>query len=185
MKHAVFSKIVSAATLATASSVLFSPSTLWATTLEETSMHAEIHTAPTAHHRENMVRSYYQAAEMHPYQEEAVSVFFDEHYQSYPPRKNGPDISGKQSVLSLLKNLSEGFPDGKRSFAMIEPVGEDKVLVYFTFTGTHTGSFFSYPPTGNKVSFVGVDIFTVKDNKFISNHHVEDLSTLLEQLKSN
>ena len=147
-------------------------------------MHTEVATASKASHHENLVRSYYEAAETHPYKEEAVSVFFDEHYQSYPPRKNGPDVSGKQSVLGLLKNLSGAFPDGKRSFAMIESLGQDRVLVYFTFTGTHSGPFFSYAPTGNKVSFVGVDIFTIKDNKFIANHHVEDVSTLLEQIKS-
>lgn len=146
-------------------------------------MHPEVHAASTATKYENMVKAYYLAAETQPYKEEATSSFFDESYQSYPARKNAPGISGKQSVLNLLKSLSAGFPDGKRSFEIIESLSKDRVVVYFTFTGTHTGQFFSYPPTGNKVSFVGVDIFTIKDNKFVANHHVEDVSELIEQLK--
>lgn len=184
MKKLVFLRKIPAISLAVVTYALIFPSTPWARTPEETTMHPEAHAASTTNNDENMIRAYYQAAEMKPYSEEAMSSFFDENYQSYPPRKSAPGVSGKQSVLNLLKNLSDGFPDGKRSFAMIEPLSENRVLVYFTFTGTHSGPFFSSPPTGNKVSFVGVDIFTIKDNKFVANHHVEDVSALLEQLKN-
>lgn len=184
MNKLVFSRIFSVVTLLAASYVLFFPSTSRARTPGDTIMHTEVPAASSANSHENMVRNYYQTAEMRPYSEEAISSFFDDSYQSYPPRKNAPGISGKQSALNLLKNLSVGFPDGKRSFVMMESLSEDRVLVYFTFTGTHSGPFFSYLPTGNQVSFVGVDIFTIKDHKFVANHHVEDVSALLEQLKS-
>ena len=67
---------------------------------------------------------------------------------------------------------------------MVEPLSNDRVLVYFSFSGTHTGQFFSHLPTGNNVSFIGVDIFKIKDKKFVENHHVEDLTTLFEQMKA-
>ena len=133
---------------------------------------------------ERLVRQYYQTIEGQPFNEESAAAFFSENYQSRPPRPVPPGASAKQGTLGLLKNLSIGIPDAKRDLLIVEPLSGDRVLVYFSFTGTHTGPFFGAPPSGNKVSFIGVDIFTIKDGKFVENWHVEDLSTFLEQLKS-
>jgi predicted ester cyclase len=132
----------------------------------------------------NLVRAYYQAIETRPLNVSQVSSFFDDEYRNYPPRKAPPGVSVKDATLNLLKNLSDGFPDAKRTLVMVEPLSDDRVLAYFSFSGAHTGQFFTHPATGNKVSFIGVDIFKIKNNKFVENHHVEDLTTLFEQLKA-
>ncbi len=132
----------------------------------------------------SLVRRYYQTIEAQPYNEEAISDFFAEDYQNHPPRKAPPGVSTKNATLGLLRNLSTGFPDAKRSLLIVEPLSADRVLVYFSFDGTHTGHFFTAPPSGNKVSFIGVDIFRIKDKKFAENWHVEDLSAFFEQIKS-
>ena len=131
----------------------------------------------------SMVRQYYKTIEAQPYDEGLVAGFFSDDYQNHPPRKAPPGVSVKSGSLGLLRNLSQGFPDAKRSLLIVEPLSEDRVLVYFSFNGTHTGQFFTAPASGNKVSFIGVDIFKIKDKKFVENWHVEDLSTFFEQIK--
>jgi hypothetical protein len=131
---------------------------------------------------EQMVRQYYRTIEMQPYDEAAVSEIFTDDYRNYPPHPAPPGASAKQATLGLIKMLSQGFPDARRNLLIVEPLGQDRVLAYFSFEGTHTGNFLGYAPSGKKVTFVGVDIFKVRDGKFIENWHVEDVSKLLEQL---
>jgi predicted ester cyclase len=131
---------------------------------------------------ESRVRKYYQTIEVQPFDETAISGFFAEDYRNYPPRAAAPGVSTKQATLGLIRMLSQGFPDARRELLIVEPISEGRVLVYFSFNGTHTGDFFGHPPTGRKVSFIGVDIFTIKDGRFVENWHVEDISKFLEQI---
>lgn len=126
---------------------------------------------------------YYQTIEKQPYDEQAVASYFSDDYSNHPRRQAPPGLSDKQGTLGLLKNLSQGFPDAKRNLLIVEPLSGGRVLAYFSFNATHTGQFFGYPPSGNIVSFIGVDIFTVKNKKLVENWHVEDLSALMEQMK--
>lgn len=87
------------------------------------------------------------------------------------------------ATLTLLHSLSQAFPDAKRDLLIVEPLSDNRVLVYFSFNATLTGQFFGFPSSGNKVSFIGVDIFKIRNHQFIENWHVEDLSRLFEQLK--
>lgn len=131
---------------------------------------------------ESIVRQYYRTIEMQPFDETTVSGFFAETYQNYPPRQAPSGVSVKRATLGLLKMLSQAFPDARRNLIIVEPLSTDRVLAYFSFSGTHTGQFFGYLPTGKKVSFIGVDIFRIEDGVFVENWHVEDISTLLEQI---
>ncbi|MCH8621063.1 ester cyclase [Undibacterium sp. TS12] len=133
---------------------------------------------------EAMVRKYYQTIEMQPFNEGQASEFFSDEYTNYPKRDIAPGSSVKSSTLGLLRSLSHAFPDAKRKLLIVEALSDNRVLVYFSFEGTHSGQFFGFPATGNKVSFIGVDIFRIKDHQFIENWHVEDLSKLFEQLKA-
>jgi len=41
----------------------------------------------------------------------------------------------------------------------------DRVMVRWTFHGTHLGEFHSLPPTGKPVAYSGINIFRVADGK--------------------
>ncbi len=163
---------------------LFAPAMSFAQQSEGSNMETTRQHGTASEANVDFVREYYQTIEAHPFNESQVSQFFAEDYHNYPPRKAPPGASVKAATLDLLKNLSHAFPDAKRTLLMVEPLSNDRVLVYFSFSGTHTGQFFSHLPTGNNVSFIGVDIFKIKDKKFVGNHHVEDLTTLFEQMKA-
>jgi predicted ester cyclase len=73
----------------------------------------------------------------------------------------GPEVY-KCEVLKLLK----AFPDIRMTIEDI--VGEhEKIVVVWTFSGTHGGEFMGIPATRKKVSVDGVTIHHVADGKVI------------------
>ena len=86
--------------------------------------------------------------------------------------------------LPLLTALAAAFPDGRHTIDRLVPVGTDEVLLYWRFTGTHTGApFLGAEAAGARVDFVGTDLFTVAGGAFTAQRHVEDLLTLTGQLR--
>ena len=79
----------------------------------------------------------------------------------------GTKFEGRERWLqAFVRPLSKGFPDLR-----VEPeftVAEnDKVVVRWHGTGTHTGEFRSVAPTGNVINIVGVAIYRVEDDRIV------------------
>jgi steroid delta-isomerase-like uncharacterized protein len=88
----------------------------------------------------------------------------------------GPQVY-KRQVLALLK----GFPDLQMTIEDI--FGEDeKIVVAWTFSGTHDGEFTGIPATRNKVSVDGVTIHHVADGKVIDSFANWNALALMKQL---
>ena len=96
-----------------------------------------------------------------------------------------PDVSGsevgpqayKRQVLALLK----GFPD--LQFTVEDIVDEnEKIVVAWTFSGTHDGEFIGIPATHKKVSSDGVTIHHVANGKIIDSFSNWDGLGLTRQL---
>jgi steroid delta-isomerase-like uncharacterized protein len=58
----------------------------------------------------------------------------------------------------------------------------DTVVQRWTNSGMHDGEFLGVPPTGNRVRFSGVSIYTVRDGKIIEDWTYFDTMDLLQQL---
>ena len=58
----------------------------------------------------------------------------------------------------------------------------DKVALHVINTGTHKGEFLGVPPTDKKVSFVWVDILTIRDGKIVEQWSVNDIMALMQQI---
>ena len=58
----------------------------------------------------------------------------------------------------------------------------DKVVVRWTFRGTHPGEFQGVPPTGKQVTIIGISIFRIVGNKVVEDWTIIDLLGLLQQL---
>ena len=92
----------------------------------------------------------------------------------------GPDVP----FNFITKVIRTAFPDTK--VVIHDMVAEgDKVVVYKTHEGTHTGEFMGIPPTGKHVSFAIIEILTLRDGKYIEHFAVSDSEGLMRQLKSN
>jgi predicted ester cyclase len=58
----------------------------------------------------------------------------------------------------------------------------DKVVVRFTNSGTHTGPFLGAPPTGKHAEWPGIGIYTVGGGKITDAWFAEDILAMLLQL---
>jgi predicted ester cyclase len=63
-------------------------------------------------------------------------------------------------------------------------VSNEKVVSIVYVTGKHTGSYFGFiPPSGNKISYQAVHIFTIgEDGKIIEHRAIRDDLVLMYQL---
>jgi predicted ester cyclase len=66
---------------------------------------------------------------------------------------------------------------------IIEQVSADKqVVTRWTARGTHKGVWMGVKPTGRRVSFSGINIYTIDGGKFVSSHVNWDLLGILQQI---
>ncbi|MEU8663337.1 ester cyclase [Actinoplanes philippinensis] len=61
-------------------------------------------------------------------------------------------------------------------------VGEDRVAVRNTVSGTHQGAFMGHQPTGRRIEMRTMDIHQVRDNRIVTTWHLEDFAGLMAQL---
>jgi steroid delta-isomerase-like uncharacterized protein len=64
-----------------------------------------------------------------------------------------------------------------------EVIGQgEKVVVRFTNSGTHTGTFRGIPATGKHAAWLGIGIYTVRNGKIAEAWFAEDILGMLQQL---
>ncbi len=88
---------------------------------------------------------------------------------------------GIDAMKNLVTLWHEGFPDMIETIDMHIDAGEYSIL-RFTITGTHTGPFMGFAPTGKKVRMSGLEIFRSKNGQVEYVEFVEDLYSLFEQI---
>lgn len=142
-------------------------------------------TSAFANNAANLIKEFYTTVDDKTKSVEALSIFFADDYVDHDRSPSAPEgVPDRAVTLNLFSELKSGFPDAIHTIEILENIGDDRAIVYWTFYGTNTGSFFGAPASGNKVEINGVDIFRVKDGKFIEQWHVEELLTLFQQIKS-
>jgi len=85
-------------------------------------------------------------------------------------------------VERFVSQFLESFPDLQHTVE--EMIAElDQVAVRFSATGTHTGQWMEFRPTGRPIRYTGVTIARIAENKIIEHYTWWDKAGLLEQLK--
>jgi len=98
------------------------------------------------------------------------------HIPTVSGRAVGPEVYKQQSVL-----FTTAFPD--LCFTIEEMIAEDeKVVCYWTMTGTHQGEFQGIPATGRKISWDGVTIHHITNGKIMDSYVSLDLWGMMQQL---
>ena len=81
----------------------------------------------------------------------------------------------------FIASFLTGFPDFR--LAVDEVLGEgDRVVVRWTFHGTHSGAFLGIPPTGKAVAMAAIEINRVGGGQVVEHRVVLDQLGLLQQL---
>jgi steroid delta-isomerase-like uncharacterized protein len=87
---------------------------------------------------------------------------------------------GRDGVVDRFSMIVRGLSP---QFTVEDVAAEDdKVVVRWTNTGTHTGEFAGMPPSGQKFTIGGIDIYRVRDGLLCEHWHQLDQLSMLGQL---
>lgn len=93
-----------------------------------------------------------------------------------------PNFKGGLAALKEKETLyRKAFPNLSLKINDIFS-SDDKVVAYWTATGTHKGELQGIPPSGKNFNVTGISIYTLKDNKITFVTQVWDRLALLEQI---
>ena len=94
-----------------------------------------------------------------------------------------PDqASGLEDLKQFFVMLRSGFPDFQVTIEDLFAAEGEKVVLRFTFRGTHEGEFTGIAPTGKQVTMAGIDIFHITDGKIVELWYQEDTLGMMQQL---
>ncbi len=93
---------------------------------------------------------------------------------------------GHDMTLDELRQFMAGtttaFPDLQATVEEMIAEGE-KVMVRWTQSATHTSEFMGIPSTGKRITWSGINIFTVVDGRIVEDTPYWDFSIILRQLQ--
>ena len=94
-----------------------------------------------------------------------------------------PDVlvHGPEALAQSLARYRVAFPDLQIKTDLLVAEG-DRVVAQWTAHATHRGTFFGIAPTGKQVSYDGISIFRLADNKIAEEQYLGDRLGLWQQL---
>jgi predicted ester cyclase len=92
------------------------------------------------------------------------------------------EFKGPSKMKEVVQSWLSAFPDLKVNNTHILRQN-DLVVMHWRAEGKHQGPFKGHSPTGKKVSYPGVSLYKVKNNKVIEYWAYVDMNHLLSQLK--
>jgi steroid delta-isomerase-like uncharacterized protein len=113
--------------------------------------------------------------------DELASPELSVYYPSFPQA-----IKGGEVFKALLEEFRSAFPDS--NIDIEEEIAEgDKVVISWSFSGTHQGTLQGgnlkgIPPTGKKVEWTGITIYRIADGKVTEEKGEENTLGLMRQL---
>jgi len=95
------------------------------------------------------------------------------------------ELRGLESYKKFEANFIKGFPDFEESVVDIV-AEEDKVWVWLSVTGTHTGEWNLFgiplPPTGKKITYSVVNVWRIVDGKAVERKSLRDILDFFNKL---
>ena len=108
--------------------------------------------------------------------DELASPTISVYYPTFPQV-----IKGGEAFKQQLTEFRSAFPDG--DIRVEEQIAEgEKVVLRWSFSGTHQGQLKGIPATGKKVKWTGISIYRISDGKVSEERGEEDIFGLLRQL---
>lgn len=130
--------------------------------------------------REDILKEYYKVADARPFKAEALRQFYTDDLVDH--NAHTPGVNAIESSINTFTSLAEGAPDSRHDLQIVEPAGSDKVIVYWKYSGTHTGDLLGIPATNKAFNIAGMEIYKISSGKISDIWHVEDIAGLMTQL---
>jgi predicted ester cyclase len=103
---------------------------------------------------------------------ENVSDFIGPTYYNHESQMDSvrSKMRGPEEFIDTVRNLRKAISD--LHYELIDSLSSNnKVIAIVSVVGKHTGSFFGFiPPSGNKISYQAVHLFTIGNDRKISEH---------------
>jgi len=118
----------------------------------------------------------------------AESKAFMQRYAEALSGKAKPPALVDQYVADSDPALKQHIADIEAAFPRYELVADDlivdgdKVVLRFSWRGTHQGAFMGIPATGRKIDVPGIIIYRLADNKIVEHWMQIDSAALMQQL---
>jgi steroid delta-isomerase-like uncharacterized protein len=111
-----------------------------------------------------------------------VDEVFAEDYRHFDPANPDPNgVVGREGVREHITTLRNAFPDV--AFHVEDMIAEDdKIVVRWHATLTHTGDYFGIPPTGKSATITGMNTWHLAGGKAVEGWVNRDDLGLLQQL---
>lgn len=111
-----------------------------------------------------------------------VEEVFAEDYRHFDPANPDPNgVVGREGVREHITTLRNAFPDV--AFHVEDMIAEDdKIVVRWHATLTHTGDYFGIPPTGKSATITGMNTWHLAGGKAVEGWVNRDDLGLLQQL---
>lgn len=93
-----------------------------------------------------------------------------------------PDTKGREAYKQQLKAAVNGSFTGMHLDLIDIIANEDKVVLYFTNSGTNTGHFGEHKATGKFAKWFGIGIYRIENGKIAEAWFVEDHYGMYQQL---
>jgi predicted ester cyclase len=91
-----------------------------------------------------------------------------------------PEV-GPGARRKLYEGFLEALPDARGEVLDVVAEG-DKVVVHDRFGGTHRGEFLGRPGTGDRIEWMAIHIYTIRDGKVLEDAYMRDELAILQQL---
>jgi steroid delta-isomerase-like uncharacterized protein len=89
--------------------------------------------------------------------------------------------SGAENIKNHIESCRRGFPDLK--FTTDDTISErNEVVIHWTASGTHRGTFLGMPPTNRKATVSGTTIYRIEGSKIVEEWAHWNLMSMMEQL---
>jgi len=110
-----------------------------------------------------------------------LSIVDDMIAESHVHHLSRRDVHGPEGVRQLVSWLHTFLPD--LQITIHDLIAEaDKVVIYFTFSGTDKGGYRDNPPSGKAVTYSGIDIFRVTGGKIVERWGIVDTISMMHQI---
>src|SRR6516165_2933512 len=96
----------------------------------------------------------------------------------------GTSVQGREGFKEYMRSVRAAFPDFHNHIE--ELIAEnDRVAARLTYSGTHQGAVLGIAPTGRQVSYAGVALFRVVDDRIAEGWVLGNVHGLVQRLTNS
>ena len=90
-------------------------------------------------------------------------------------------IQGSREFRHVIAGFRSAFPDS--ALRVEEEIAEgEKVVIRWSFSGTHKGNLLGVPATGKRVTWTGITIYRIVDGRVVEEQGEEDFVGFFRQV---